>query len=229
MNSGRTETEHLIEGLARGLGPVRRLPSPGRRAAAWSLAAVLYVAGLVAVMVWLAGSGDGWSAGLWTSQLAAATTSVLASAAAFAAVIPGSVSRWRVWTGSAALAWLATLIVTSPAPIDWAAVTTAHHEWLCIGVILLGGAPLLLVLASLLRRGAPLSPMMTTGFAALAAAAFANVAACVTLPHPNGAVTFVWHGGAVVATVLVAALCGPLLFGWTRLGARRPTARPTRG
>jgi hypothetical protein len=92
-----------------------------------------------------------------------------------------------------------------------------------VGFIVAGGAPLLAVLAWMLRRGAPLEPATTAAFAALAVAALANVGACVSLPHANNAVTLFWHGGVVAAVTVGAAVCGRLLFSW-RL--RRPS--PTR-
>ncbi len=213
MNTDET-TEDLIDKLALGLEPVPRLRSPGRRATLWAFGATLYVVLAVVGMGWLVGSIAGWPASFWVAQILAVATGVLASAAAFASVVPGASNRWRAWTVPVALLWLATLVVASPAQIDWAAVPAASHEWLCVGVILAGGAPLMIVLTSLLRRGAPLTPAATAGFSALAVAALANVAACMSLPHANGAVTFAWHGGVVVAAVLVAALCGRLLFAW---------------
>ena len=207
-------TEGLIEGLARGLEPVPRLHSPGKRASMWSLGAALYVVLVAAGMLWMAGFTMPWSVPFYVSQLVAVATGGLASAAAFASVVPGSSDRWRGWAVLAAAIWLATFIVASPADVAWAAVTSAPHEWLCVALILIGGAPLLIVLTAMLRRGAPLAPAATAGFAALAAASLTNVAACVALPHDNGAVTFAWHGGVVFAAVLITALCGHLLFRW---------------
>ena len=83
----------------------------------------------------------------------------------------------------------------------------ARHEWWCVGVILIGGAPLLAALVVMLRRGATLTPTMTGALAAIAVGALANVAACFWRPHPNDDVTFVWHGGAILALVLLC-VCG---------------------
>ena len=222
-------TQSLIDALARGLEPVPRLPSAGKRAAAWSVGAAMYVLLLVAMMAWFAGSTANWFKPFWVSQLIAVATSVLASAAAFASVIPGSPNRWRVWAALAAPVWLITLIGASPADVDWGAATAAPHEWVCIGLILIGGAPLMIVLARMLRRGAPLSPATTAGFAALAAASLMNVAACAALPHSVGAVTFVWHGSVVAAVTVLAALCGHLLFKWSAEGPRQADAIPGKG
>jgi hypothetical protein len=72
----------------------------------------------------------------------------------------------------------------------------------------------MLVLAVMLRRGAPLTPGATAALAALAVAALANVGACLSLPHANSAITVVWHGGVVLVLAAVAALAARLLFGW---------------
>jgi hypothetical protein len=102
----------------------------------------------------------------------------------------------------------------SVADADWSAVSTATHEWWCVGFIVVGGAPLLFVLARMLRRGAPLRPATTAAFAALSVAALANVGACLSLPHANNAVTLAWHGGVIVVSTLCAAASGRLLFSW---------------
>jgi hypothetical protein len=127
--------------------------------------------------------------------------------------------RW--WAAAAALVWLATLGAAPSADFDWSKVAAASHEWICVGFIVLGGAPLAAVIARMLRRGAPLSPATTAAFAALAVGALANVGACVALPHASGAITLVWHGSVVLASIVLAALLGGLAFSWR-------TARPTR-
>ncbi len=153
----------------------------------------------------------------WVSQLAAVVMGLTASRAAFASVVPGFPKHSRVWAGLAALVWLGTLVVSSPWNFDWATVMAASHEWLCVGFIVIGGAPLMLALTVMLRRGAPLRPGATAALAALAVGALANVGACLSLPHANSAITFAWHGGVVVAMVALAALTGHLVFRW-RLG-----------
>jgi hypothetical protein len=120
-----------------------------------------------------------------------------------------------MWAVLAALAWLATLVVTSPWNFDWATVLGANHEWVCVGFIVIGGAPLMLMLTVMLRRGAPLSPAATAALAALAVAVMANVGACLSLPHANSAITLVWHGGVVLVLAAAAALTARLVFRWS--------------
>jgi hypothetical protein len=183
-------TDELLQNLARERPPPP-LPTPGRRAGTWFVGAVLYVALLATGMAFVNGRPSGAGAIFWAAQMAAIVTSLLASAAAFASVVPGFKGRSRILAIAAAIAWLATLAVASIADADWSAVPAATHEWWCVVFIVAGGAPLLAVLALMLRRGAPLEPATTAGLAALSVAALANVGACLSLPHANTAIMLV--------------------------------------
>lgn len=211
-------TDDLIEDMAQGLAPVTPLPPPGKRALVWSLGAALYVAALVFAVASLNGlaGADAAGAAFWPSQVAAIATCVLASGAALASVVPGAGTQLRWWAAGAALVWLAALAASTPGNIDWAAVPEAAHEWWCVAFIIVGGAPLAAVLARMLRRGAPLAPATTAAYAALAVAVLANVGACLSLPHANGAVTLAWHGGVALVLVVLAAVLGRQAFSWRR-------------
>jgi hypothetical protein len=207
-------TDDLMHDLARDLRPAPPLAQPGRRAGTWFAGAALYVALLAIGMGFVNGYSDGGGAAFWAAQAAAVVTSLLGSAAAFASVVPGYASRSRLLAVAAAAAWLATLAATSTADRDWSAVSAATHEWWCVAFIVAGGAPLLAVLAWMLRRGAPLEPATTAAFAALSVAALANVGACISLPHANNAITLAWHGGVILACVVLGAVGGRFLFPW---------------
>jgi hypothetical protein len=215
-------TDELAQELARQLEPRAPLRRPGMRAGTWFLGAALYVALLALGMGLMKGYPQESGAAYWSGQVAAIVASLIACAAAFASVVPGLKSRAPVLAVAAAAMWVAILATGSAADADWSAVSAATHEWWCVGFIVVGGAPLLFVLARMLRRGAPLRPATTAVFAALSVAALANVGACLSLPHANDAVTLAWHGGVIVASTLCAAASGRLLFSW-RL-ARPPTA-----
>lgn len=209
-------TDALIERLAQGLTPVVPLRSPRRRTVAWALGAALYIGALVVGVASINGVAGTAGAAFWWSQAAAVAAGVLAGGAAFASVVPGSANFLRWWAIATAVAWLASLAVSTPGSIDWAAVPAARHEWWCVAFMVVGGAPLAAVLAWMLLRGAPLAPTVTAAYAALAAAALANVGACLSLPHTNGAVTLVWHGSVVAMWVVLAAVSGRLVFSWRR-------------
>lgn len=213
-------TNDLIENLARGLKPAAPLWRPGRRAAAWFIGAAFYVGVLVAGTSAVYADTEGAGTVFWASQIAAVVTGLLATRAAFASVVPGSPTRSRVWVVSAALVWFGTLAAASPWDLEPASILAASHEWICVGFIVIGGAPLMLVLAVMLRRGAPLNPATTAALAALAVGALANVGACLSLPHASSVVTLAWHGGVVLALVSVAALSGHLVFEWSAARSR---------
>jgi hypothetical protein len=208
------KTENLIESLAQRLEPTPLLPSPAKRAAAWSLGALLYVGLLVLGMGFVAGFTDVTGAPFWVALATALATGVLASSAAFASVVPGIANRAGLWALAAGLVWLGSLLAAPGADADWSAVGRASHEWACVAFIVIGGAPLAVALAWMLRRGAPLRPSTTAAFAVLAAAALANAGACFSLPHANGAVTFAWHGTVVLVLIILGALTGRLVFAW---------------
>ena len=210
-------TNELIEHLAKNATPVLPLPRPGRRAAAWVLAAAVYVAVFTALM--LQPGADVSGARFWLPQLAAIATGICAAAAAFASVVPGYSKRAFVWPLIAVLVWAGVLLAGS-AGAEPASILGAQHEWLCVGLILVGGAPLLAVLTVMLRRGAPLNPALTAVFAALAVGALANVGACASQPHASDAVTLAWHGSAIAALVLACAWAARLVFSWNGRRAR---------
>jgi hypothetical protein len=207
-------TNELIERLARDLQPVTPLPQPGRRAALWLLCAVAY-AGLIGFAM-RRGGVHPYDVRTWLPQLAAIAASFVAVRAAFAAVIPGRAVNGTAALLAAALLWLGALAAASTWQVPATAIAAARHEWVCVGLIVVGGAPLMVALTAMLRRGAPLHPVVTAALAALAVGTVANLAACWSLPHGSNEVTLAWHGGAVVALVLAAVLAARALFRWRR-------------
>ena len=156
---------------------------------------------------------NGTGFGFVGPQLAAVLTSVLAAWAAFTSVIPGYSRTAFVWPVVAGVVWIGGLAIGVP-PGQAGALPAAPHEWMCVAVIVLSGAPLMAATWLMLRRGAPLHPGVTAALAALAVGALANVAACVSHPHTNNAITLVWHGATIAVLVGVAAITGRLAFTW---------------
>jgi hypothetical protein len=64
---------------------------------------------------------------------------------------------------------------------------------------------------------------VTATLAALAVGGLANVAACVSHPHTDNAVTLVWHGATILALVLLSAWRSRFVLTWE--GTRRGLAR----
>jgi hypothetical protein len=204
-------TNDLIQSLSRDLAPVERLWRPGRRAVAWLLAAAVYVVAMTALLAKSGAPLELASPRVWLPHVAAIVACLLASWAAFASVIPGHSGRPAAWAAIGALVWIATVAVASQWDSDVAAIVAARHEAACVAVIVLGGAPLLVAMAVLLRRGAPFAPGTTAAFAALAVGAITNIGACFWRPHAVDDVTLVWHGGAILALVLGCALAARLV------------------
>jgi hypothetical protein len=96
-------------------------------------------------------------------------------------------------------------------------IVAAPHEWLCIAMIVGGGALPAVLMVRMLRCGAPLTPGLTTALGALAVTGLANVGACLSHPHPSDAVVLIWHGGTIAALVACAAWVGRNLLNWNRL------------
>src|SRR5258706_5110625 len=140
------KTNDLIDNLASGLKPIAPLLPPGRRAAAWSLGAAVYLGLVVVGMSAVNARAGGVGVGFWVSQIAAVVMGLLATRAAFVSVVPGLPQRSRVWALLAGLLWLGTLVAASPPDFEWATVLGASHEWVCVGFIVVGGAPLMWVL-----------------------------------------------------------------------------------
>jgi hypothetical protein len=81
-------------------------------------------------------------------------------------------------------------------------------EWGCVAMIIVGGALPYLLIARMLRRGAPLTPALTAGMGALASTSLASVGACLSHPHPSDSVMLVWHGSTIFVAVVIAAVAG---------------------
>ena len=216
-------TNDLIQNLSRDLAPVRPLRRPGVRAVAWIAGAAVYVAALTALLAKTGSPIDLAEPRVWLPHLAAIAACLLASWAAFASVIPGHSRRPAAWAVIGVLVWIAAVVIASRWDADLETVVGAGHEAACVVMIIGGGAPLLVVMAVLLRRGAPFTPGATAAFAALAVGALTNIGACFWRPHAVDDVVLFWHGGAILALVLACTI-GARIFP-TVIGARLNRSR----
>lgn len=94
----------------------------------------------------------------------------------------------------------------------WSLATSG--EWACVAMIVFGGAVSGLVLAIMLRNGAPLTPGLTAAMGTFATTSLASVGACVSHPHPSDALTLVWHGGTILVLVATASWGGHAVLTW---------------
>src|SRR5262245_63019075 len=133
--------------------------------AAWLLVAIPYVA-LVVIVVSpradLISKASEWRYVI--EQLAALATGITAATAAFATVIPGY-DRKLVFLPALPLAiWLGSL--GDGCLEDWIHLgpdgLSLQPDWFCFPTIVLVGAVPAIAMAVMLRRGAPLTPLVTS-------------------------------------------------------------------
>ena len=209
-------TDDLIDRLGRDVTVTRPLPTPGMRTTVWMVWAVSYLI-VVAVMMFAVMSSAGVTPTplYLVQQSAALVTGIMAARAALASVIPGA--NDRVWvlpaigvaTWAAALLWAGVLDLQASGTLG----VTSQSDWPCVASMTVGGLLVGAPLAWMLRRGAPLTPNLTLGLAALAALSIANIEACLTRPHAFALTVLLWHGSTVAA---IAALCALMGHRWLR-------------
>jgi hypothetical protein len=204
-------TDTLIERLARELQAVRPLPRPGIRTALWVAGATIYLTLVAAPLTSRDDIAANTADPLWffLPQALALAAGVAGALAAFASVVPGYSRRPAVLAAIATAAWTASLAAGARGRWSEAADPSLPSEWVCVVLIVTSGAPLAVVLSRMLRHGAVFNPSLTAGLSALAVTSLATVAACVTHPHTNQALTLVWHGTTLAAAVVVFTIVQP--------------------
>ena len=217
------KTDELIDRLGRDVTVTRPLPTPGMRTAVWMVWALSYLI-LVAVMMFAVMSSAGVTPTplYLVQQSAALVTGIMAARAALASVIPGA--NDRVWvvpaigvaTWAAALLWAGVLDLQASGTLG----VTSQSDWPCVASMTVGGLLVGAPLAWMLRRGAPLTPNLTVGLAALAALSVANIEACLTRPHAFALTVLLWHGGTVAAIATLCAIMGHRWLRWPDITTR---------
>jgi hypothetical protein len=210
-------TEKLIERLAQIVEPVRPLPCPWTRMAAWLLVAIPYVALVVFVIsprVDLVSKASEWRYAI--EQVAALATGITAATAAFATVIPGYDRKFLFLPALPLAIWLATL--GEGCVQDW--IYFGHDglslrpDWFCFPAIVLVGAVPAIAMAVMLRRGAPLTPHITAALGGLAAAGLGNFGLRLFHSQDASLMVLVWQVGTVFILTALAAWAGHHLLNW---------------
>ena len=209
------KTDDLIQRLGDSLGPVRPLAPPWRRAIMWLACAAAYLGG-VALLAWFRGrSYEGVGADV-VQQSALIATAVAASVAAFASVVPAS--KRRVLGVPLIPGMLVTAVLLWDCVVDVRRLGTLgigrETDWPCVLSITLGGVMLWSLGVAMLRRGAPLSPRVSSLLAGVAAFSVVNLQACVSRSHMFAITVLLWHG--LTSALVVGALMhvGPHLLTW---------------
>jgi hypothetical protein len=225
------DTEALIRRLAENIEPVRPLPPPWIRTGVWLVLAVPYVAFIVLQM---SPRGDLPSKMLDVrfviEQVAALATGITAAMAAFATVVPGHNRKLLVLPLLPLALWLGSL--GQGCIQDWIQLgrqgLSLRPDWLCLPAIILVGSVPAFVMAVMVRRGAPLTPHMTTALGGLAAAGLGNFGLRLFHPQDASLMVLFWQFGAVFIVTAFAGWCGDYWLNWRAVAATTPRGAPIR-
>ena len=163
-----------------------------------------------------------------SEEVFALTTGILAAIAAFASVVPGYNRRVLFLPLVPLVLWLGGLGQSSVRE-----VATAHHAGFFDAVRMgvsagddHGGPVPAVAMAVMLRRGAPLTPRVSTLLGGLAAAGLGNLGVCVTHHAYGNVLVLVWHVGIVVALTVMVGSAGRRLLSWQSLVEQTRRAAP---
>lgn len=216
-------TEDLVQALSDHATPVRRLVHPALRTALWLSVSLVYFVIVLKVIGLREDLASKLEDPRFVIELSGALlTSVLAAAAAFCAGCPGR-PLWQRFAPLPFLAiWLASLaegcwtqwIQTGPDG-------QLRFDFQCIQVIFaLSLIPSLLILA-MIKRGAPIAPMTTTGLATLAATALSAVVMRLFHLQDVSLMLLVWQFGSVLLLAGLGFLLGRVFLRWSSPGRPR--------
>ena len=200
-----TDTGQMIDALAGGLQPVRRLRPPFVRA----LAVVVLAAAVVAVLTAIRGLRADFGArahdtGFCIQIVGAWLTGVTATMAAFEISLPDRSRRWAALPLPAVALWLYGFAFGCLA--HWIAIPAGapvvEESERCLTTIVMATLPLSLALWLMLRQARPLRAANTAWIAALAVAGFADTAHL--LLHVVQASSLVLVINLVPVTIIVA-------------------------
>jgi hypothetical protein len=213
MNS----TPELIESLAAGATPVRRLRPPVARAAGWLLFAALLMTLLAVARGLRPDLALRLQQPVFVVGVAASlATGMFAAVAAFLASIPDRPRAW-LWLPAPALAlWMAT--AGYGCLTDWVSIgpggISLGESAQCFATLTLVGAPLSLAMLIMLRHAALLSATAVAATGSLAVAAISATALSLLHVLDATALILIWNFGTAAALVAFAAASGRRVFSW---------------
>lgn len=216
------DTGALIRELATCAEPVKPLLPPWIRAAIWVGLSLVYLAPMVVLLAPAVGLGANVSDDRFiVEQVAALTTGLMAAIAAFATIVPGYRRAFALLPVLPCAIWLGDLGRVCVRDLQtfgsqgWA---LAGH-WACFPTSLVVGALPTIAMLVMLRHGAPLTPRLTTGLGALAAAGVANFGVRFIHAQDASIIVMAWHVGAVLALSAAVTWAGRALFNWRSMVA----------
>jgi len=210
-------TDRLIERMMGDLEPVRPLPHPWIRTAAWFALAIPYV-----TLVVFANSPRADLVSKVTElrfmieEMAALATGLTAATAAFAVTIPDYNRKIialpalpvAIWLGSLTQGCLESWVQVGPDSL------LLKPDWFCFPAIVLVGAVPAITMAIMLRRGAPLMPCATVALGGLAAAGLGDFGLRLFHSPDASLMVLVWQFGSVVVLTFLAGCTGRYLLNW---------------
>jgi hypothetical protein len=210
-------TEDLIQRLGDDLRRVRPLAPPWRRAATWLACAAAYLSGVVLIAWARRRSLDGLGSDV-AQQGALIATAIAASIAAFASVVPASDRRVLGIPLVPGLLVMGALVWGCVTDIRMLGTLGVGREtdWPCVISISIGGSLLWALGVAMLRRGAPMTPRVSSLLAGVAALSVANLEACLSRGHTFTITVLLWHGMTTAVLVAAFAQLGPGLLIWKR-------------
>jgi hypothetical protein len=217
------DLEGFIQRLSKSEGSVRPLPDPWIRTAAWLALSVPYMALVVLMMSLRADLPTKLSEPRFVlEQIAALATGLTAAVAAFASTLPGYPRKvialpllpLAIWVGS-----LGTGCIQ-----DWIQFGSQglalRPDWICFPATVAIGAAPALTMAVMLRRGAPLTPHLTTALGGLAAGGLGNFGLRLHHHEDASVMVLVWQVGVVFALTVLAGWTGGYLLNWRSVVGR---------
>lgn len=211
-------TEDLINALANKAEPVEPLWHPAARAMAWMMGSVIYVGAIIWVIGPRADISDKLADPRFLIEVGAALlTSMMAAAAAFCAGCPGR-PLWERFAPFPFLAvWLASL--GEGCWRQWvqngSEGLTVNIDLVCFQNILFVSILPALAILVMIRQGAPLAPMSTTGLATLAATALGAAALRLFHAQDVSLMLLIWQFGSVLLLAAIGFLAGGRYLKWS--------------
>lgn len=209
-------TPDLIDVLAEGVTPVRRLRGPMTRAAQW-----LLLASMVTVMLVVAHGvrPDFWQCLLDQSFVVCTAASlaagICAAVAAFLLSLPDRSRGWVLLPLPALAVWLS--MIGYQCLTNWVAFDPDGMRWgeaaRCFSMLVTTSLPLAMTILVMLRHSTPLRPVLATLTAGLSVSAI--TATAMSLIHNPDATIMVlaWNLGAAAAIIGASSTIGRRFMG----------------
>lgn len=210
-------TENLIRSLAHDSRPVRPLRRPWIRAIGWLALSGIYIAIVLLLM-----NGHGlptkWNDPRFIlERVSALAVGIGAAVAAFATIVPGYNRHFLsvlliwlvVWLGTVGEGCIQSFVKLGPGALSF------NHDLACFPFIVFLSTVPAILMALMLRHGAPLTPHLTSALGALAAASLANFSLRLFHPEDVTLALLFWHIGGIFLLSAVAAGAGRYLLNWS--------------